>query len=54
MSDPRTIPLPERFGALRTLRPFVAMVWRMSPGLTAGSGPAWCALLPVVSLYIGS
>jgi len=59
MSDPRTIPNPrtfkERFGALRTLRPFVAMVWRTSPGLTAGSLALRLvrALLPVVSLYIG-
>ena len=59
MSDPRTIPNPrtfkERFGALRTLRPFVAMVWRTSPGLTAGSLFLRLvrALLPVVSLYIG-
>src|SRR5580693_10271851 len=59
MSDPRTIPNPrtfrERFGALRTLRPFVAMVWRTSPGLTTGLTLLRLvrALLPVVSLYIG-
>jgi len=59
MSDPRTIPNPrtfrERFGALRTLRPFLAMVWRTSPGLTAGSLLLRLAraLVPVVSLYIG-
>ena len=39
MSDPRSIPNPrtlrERFGALRTLKPFLAMVWQTSPGLTA-------------------
>jgi ATP-binding cassette subfamily B protein len=59
MSDPRIIPNPrtfkERFGALRTLRPFVVMVWRTSPGLTAGSLFLRLvrALLPVISLYIG-
>jgi ATP-binding cassette subfamily B protein len=59
MSDPRTIPNPrsfrERFGALRTLRPFVAMVWKTSPGLTTVLLLLRLvrALLPVVSLYIG-
>jgi ATP-binding cassette, subfamily B, bacterial len=59
MSDPRSIPNPrsfkERFGALRILRPFIAMVWRTSPGLTAGLLALRLvrALLPVVSLYIG-
>jgi ATP-binding cassette subfamily B protein len=59
MSDPRTIPNPrtfkERFGALRTLRPFVAMVWRTSPFLTLTLALLRLvrALLPVVSLYIG-
>jgi ATP-binding cassette subfamily B protein len=59
MSDPRTIPNPrtfrERFGALRTLRPFVAMIWQTSPGLTLGLMLLRFvrALLPVVSLYIG-
>jgi ATP-binding cassette, subfamily B, bacterial len=59
VSDPRTIPNPrtfrERFGALRTLRPFVAMVWRTSPGLTMALVLLRLvrALLPVVSLYIG-
>ncbi|MBS0219746.1 MAG: ABC transporter ATP-binding protein [Proteobacteria bacterium] len=58
MSDSRSTPNPrtlkERFGALRTLRPFIAMVWRTSPGLTI------CllllrlvrALVPIASLYI--
>ncbi len=59
MSLPRTIPQPrtfrERFGALRTLRPFVAMIWQTSPGLTLGLMLLRFAraLLPVVSLYIG-
>src|SRR5260370_33566737 len=47
--------LKERFSALRTLRPFVAMVWRTSPSLTASSLLLRLvrALLPVVALYIG-
>jgi ATP-binding cassette subfamily B protein len=59
MSDPRTIPNPrtfrERFGALRTLRPFVVMIWQTSPGLTLGLMFLRLvrALLPVVALYIG-
>jgi len=58
MSDPRSIPNPrtfkERFGALRTLRPFIAMVWRTSPGLTIGLLLLRLvrALVPIVSLYI--
>lgn len=59
MSDPRSIPNPrtfrERFGALRSLRPFLAMVWAISPGLTAASLFLRLvrALVPVVSLYVG-
>jgi ATP-binding cassette subfamily B protein len=58
MSDPRTIPNPrtfkERFGALRTLRPFLAMVWQTSPGLTSTLIVLRLAraLLPIASLYI--
>ena len=58
MSDPRSIPNPrtfkERFGALRTLRPFIAMVWRTSPNLTIGLLLLRLvrALVPIVSLYI--
>jgi ATP-binding cassette subfamily B protein len=58
MSDPRSIPNPrtfkERFGALRTLRPFLAMVWKTSPGLTGTLIVLRLAraLLPIVSLYI--
>lgn len=57
--DGRSIPNPrtfrERFGALKTLRPFMAMVWRTSPSLTMGllGLRVLRALLPVVSLYIG-
>ena len=59
MSDPRSIPNPrtlrERFGALRTLKPFLAMVWRTSPAMTAGliALRLTRALVPVVSLYVG-
>ncbi|WP_296380195.1 ABC transporter ATP-binding protein [Reyranella sp.] len=59
MSDPRTIPNPrtfkERFGALRTLRPFLAMVWSIGPGLTAGALLLRLvrAMVPVASLYVG-
>jgi ATP-binding cassette subfamily B protein len=59
MSDSRSIPNPrtlrERFGALRTLKPFLAMVWRTSPGMTAGLlALRICrALIPVVMLYVG-
>jgi len=58
MSDPRTIPNPrtfrERFGALRTLRPFLAMVWQTSPGLTTTLIALRLAraLLPIAGLYI--
>ncbi len=54
-SRPNVGSLRERFGALRTLRPFVAMVWRTSPSLTVASLLLRLvrALLPVVTLYIG-
>lgn len=47
--------LRERVGALRNLRPFVAMVWRTSPFLTAVSLLMRLvrALLPVAALFIG-
>ena len=47
--------LKDRFGALRNLRPFIAMVWRTSPRLTLSSLLLRLvrALLPVVTLYIG-
>jgi ATP-binding cassette subfamily B protein len=59
MSNSRSIPNPrtfkERFGALRTLRPFLAMVWQISPGLAAASLLLRLvrALVPVASLYVG-
>jgi ATP-binding cassette subfamily B protein len=54
-SAPNVDSLKARFGALRTLRPFLAMVWRTSAHLTAWSLllRLMRALLPVVSLYIG-
>src|SRR5579859_5754763 len=47
--------LKERFGALKNLRPFAIMVWRMSPQLMAASLALRLvrALLPVVTLFIG-
>jgi ATP-binding cassette subfamily B protein len=59
MSDPRSIPNPrtfrERFGALRTLRPFLAMVWQISPGMLAALFGLRLvrALVPVATLYVG-
>jgi ATP-binding cassette, subfamily B, bacterial len=45
----------ERFVALRTLRPFMVMVWRTSPSLTFFSLLLRLAraLLPVATLYVG-
>ena len=45
----------QRVGALRNLRPFLAMVWSTSPGLMLASLAlrVFRALLPVVTLYIG-
>ncbi|MBN9511897.1 MAG: ABC transporter ATP-binding protein [Alphaproteobacteria bacterium] len=45
----------QRVGALRNLRPFLAMVWRTSPQLTALSIALRTlrALLPVATLFVG-
>ena len=45
----------ERFVALRTLRPFMVMVWKTSPSLTFFSLTLRLtrALLPVATLYVG-
>ncbi len=53
MADARS--LKERVGALKNLRPFLAMVWRTSPQLTAASLVLRLvrALLPIATLYIG-
>jgi ATP-binding cassette, subfamily B, bacterial len=47
--------LRERVGALKNLRPFLAMVWRTSRGLTSASLMLRLvrAILPVVTLYVG-
>jgi ATP-binding cassette subfamily B protein len=54
-SPAQTRSLKERVGALRNLRPFIAMVWGTSPQLTAASLLLRLtrALLPVVTLYVG-
>jgi ATP-binding cassette subfamily B protein len=54
-SAPNVGSLKERFSALRTLRPFIAMVWRASPSLMAASLALRLvrALVPVVALYVG-
>src|SRR5882757_2227833 len=45
----------ERFVALRTLRPFMVMVWKVSPSLTFFSLLLRLAraLLPIATLYVG-
>src|SRR6476660_2547691 len=50
-----TATLKERFGALKNLRPFSAMVWRASPQLTVASLVLRLvrALLPVITLFVG-
>jgi len=58
MPSPSTISASsfrERVGALRNLRPFLAMVWATSPMLTGATGALRLmrALLPVATLYIG-
>ena len=52
---PNTRSFKERLGALKNLWPFLTMVWRTSPSLTAASLLLRLgrALLPVVTLYIG-
>jgi ATP-binding cassette, subfamily B, bacterial len=47
--------LRERVGALRNLRPFLLMVWRTSPELTAASLVLRLlrAVIPVITLYVG-
>ncbi len=58
MPSPSTISASsfrERVGALRNLRPFLAMVWATSPALTVATIALRLirALLPVATLYIG-
>ncbi len=51
----RTRSFKERVGALKNLRPFIAMVWNTSPHLAAASLVLRLvrALLPVATLFIG-
>ena len=58
MPSPSTITASsfrERVGALRNLRPFLAMVWAASPSLTAATIVLRLmrALLPVATIYLG-
>ena len=52
---PEVHTLRERFGALKNLWPFLLMVWRTSPQLTAASLVLRLgrALLPVITLFVG-
>jgi len=47
--------LRARFGALRNLPPFLRLVWRTSPALTAGNLVCRLAraFLPIATLYVG-
>ena len=47
--------LKDRFSALRTLKPFIAMVWRASPSLATLSMVLRLvrALVPALALYVG-
>jgi len=53
--DPPRPSLRARLGALRTLPPFLALIWRTSPGLTAATLALRLvrALLPVAVLFLG-
>ena len=53
--QPNVGSLKGRFSALRTLRPFIAMVWRANPTLMSTSLALRLvrALVPVVALYVG-
>ena len=53
--QPNVGSLKERFSALRTLKPFIAMVWRASPSLMTTSLVLRLvrALIPVAGLYVG-
>ena len=53
--DPPRPSLRARLGALRTLPPFLALIWRTSPALTAATLALRLvrALLPVAALFLG-
>lgn len=55
LPSPKDQSFKARFGALKNLAPFLAMVWRTSPHLMTASLMLRLvrALLPVVTLYIG-
>jgi ATP-binding cassette subfamily B protein len=52
---PQARSLRERFGALRNLPPFLRLIWRTSPWMTAGTLGLRLlrALLPIATLYVG-
>src|SRR5687768_5426838 len=52
---PQARSLRERFGALRNLPPFLRLIWRTSPWMTAGTLGIRLlrALLPIATLYVG-
>ena len=52
---PQARSLRERFGALRNLPPFLKLIWRTSPWMTAGTLGIRLlrALLPIATLYVG-
>ena len=52
---PQARSLRERFGALRNLPPFLRLIWRSSPAMTAGTLAIRLlrALLPIATLYVG-
>ncbi len=52
---PQARSLRERFGALRNLPPFLKLIWRTSPVMTAGTLAVRLlrALLPIATLYVG-
>ena len=54
-SLPQPRSLRERFGALRNLPPFLRLIWKTSPGMTAGTLAIRLlrALLPIATLYVG-
>jgi len=54
-TGPQVRSLRERFGALRNLPPFLRLIWKTSPAMTAGTLAIRLlrALLPIATLYVG-
>jgi ATP-binding cassette subfamily B protein len=54
-TGPQVRSLRERFGALRNLPPFLRLIWKTSPVMTAGTLAIRLlrALLPIATLYVG-